>query len=169
MIEGTENVGVVAPPQRQSLAALPSGEVLVNYLGAAHRLANSLNEKRLVSDFDINISHWVLLFEVKDAGVPLGRLMNRVGVSRQRLHTLLKELEDLRLVKVETSITNDKRNRTVTITDSGTKALASFNQAFESQDFSLFGPAGVKALENGTRIAARTAQMLRRRSENSGA
>ncbi len=138
----------------------PAGELLMQYFSAVHRLANSLAEKPLLSDVDLSIGEWIVLFEIKDGDLPVGRLGTKAGLSRQRLHTLLSEIETRGFVKVVTNESGDRRRRTVTITDEGREVIARFNQRFEAADLTTLGKNGPGILGKGVRLIRRVSKLL---------
>lgn len=149
-------------------STMPPGESIISYLSAVHRLANTLAEKPLLPEHDISIAHWLVLFEARGETLPVARLRNKCGLSRQRLHTLLSELESGGYVSVAVTEGGDRRVRNVTITPKGRGALASLEGMFANDDVSSLGKNGAHRLMTNTRFVSRITKMLATKETGAG-
>lgn len=99
-------------------------EALEQMLLTAHRLAISLGDLGVFRHSEISVAEWAVLKVLNGRqDIPIKQISVSSGISRQRLHRLLSELEQKGLVVTEKSTAEDKRVRMISATPTATQVL----------------------------------------------
>ena len=100
-------------------------EALEQMLLNAHRLAISLGDLGVFRHSEISVAEWTILKVLNGRrDVPIKQISVSSGISRQRLHRLITELEQKGLVVTEKSTAEDKRVRMISATPTATQVLS---------------------------------------------
>jgi len=113
---------------------LPPMENLALIAAASQTLVSAADTMLRARSDGIGIADWALLQRLgsEEAGQPMGRVAVHSGVTRQRIQKQIDTLAEQGLVKIDVT-EDDKRSRTVGLTQEGRKVLAKVSTAWAAR------------------------------------
>jgi len=129
----------------------------------AHRLASVLSDSDVFAANSIGVSEWAVLKAIGDGEVPLTHVLRSTGLSRQRIRTVLTDLESKGLATVQKPAEGDKRKRTLIATPRAADVLSAISKGLEERGGKLKrkGEKGSKRFASAARLSEKVAKAIR--------
>jgi len=138
---------------------------LEDFILSVHRLSTLLADTDIFSKHGVSIAEWATLKAIGNgADVSLMKLSRSAGVSRQRLQTILADLERKGLVASSQSKDGDKRTRTIAPSPKSAEVLAAIAGEFNvlAGKVPSLGKTTGKRLTSSVRFAAKLGHAMPR-------
>jgi len=157
--------------ERAKEAALTEGK-LDDFIAAVHRMATAVSDSDIFAKHGVTVAEWSMLKAMGDKSeAAMKEVGRRAGVSRQRLRTLLADLEKKGFIKVaRDDAGGDRRARSITIAPKTAEVVAAiageFNKMAESSP--QMGKLPGKKMTSAVRMTAKLGMVIARSSGEDG-
>lgn len=143
---------------------------LDDFLLGVHRMAMLMADADVFAKHGVTVGEWATLKAMGDkTEVSLRDVTKGAAVSRQRLRTLLNDLEKKGFIKAGRSGDKDKRTRAITVLPKRAEVVAAVAAEFDAMSAKVPSMKGsAKRLIGGLRVADKLASQFRRSAPAEG-
>jgi DNA-binding MarR family transcriptional regulator len=140
----------------------PAAE-LAAFLGAVNKMTSRLMGAPAAAGIDITIPDWLLLRIISEGGAAsIAEVARKIGVSRQRAHQQVAQLEAAGLLAPASG--EDVRSRRLALSDAGRELIRRIDDGF-GEALTKPGEATLKQIHTARRAAQKVSQALAPRKD----